>query len=207
MLRPFVTGSQGAAPRDLGVLGLALDVNNRGQTVGFTLEDISRPFLVDKSGQFHFLGALPGGLSAGASAINDFGQVAGSSLVGGVIGEHAFLSAPNGGALRDLGTLGGIYSHATDVNNLGQVVGFSSFEGSFRNHAFVSAPDGGALTDLGVLSPATMSYAYVINDAGVILARVRRTAGTRHSSTPQRKACRLLTASSIPPWASTSTPR
>src|SRR4051812_43738035 len=71
------------------------------------------------------LGTL-GGASSSASALNDQGQVVGTSLTAS--GQaHAFLYS--GGVMADLGTLAGQnYSRAQDINNAGNVVGASLVE-------------------------------------------------------------------------------
>jgi probable HAF family extracellular repeat protein len=97
------------------------------------------------------------------------GRVAGySTTVGGV--AHAFLSGPDGGALKGLGTLGGFASSiGYAVNASGQVAGYSYNRYDNDGHAFLSGPGGGALTDLGTLPGGTVSWAYGINDAGQVV--------------------------------------
>jgi probable HAF family extracellular repeat protein len=69
------------------------------------------------------LGTLGGTTSAG-SAVNAFGQVAGSSFTASGA-QHAFLSGADGGPLKDLGILpGGTFSQGFAVNDSGQVVGY-----------------------------------------------------------------------------------
>ena len=63
--------------------------------------------------------------------------------------DHAFLSASNGGALQDLGTLGGTQSAGSGVNASGQVVGFSYLAGEATYDAFLYS--GGVMTDLNNL--------------------------------------------------------
>ena len=68
------------------------------------------------------LGTL-GGSRSYASAINDSGQVVGSSNLAGDQNNRAFLYKD--GKMTDLGTLGGTSSEAKGINISGQVVGWS----------------------------------------------------------------------------------
>ena len=122
------------------------------------------------------LGTL-GGDSSTAAAINDVGQVVGSSqVVPGQTDEHAFLSGPNGTPLKDLGHLGGGRSTASGVNNLGQVVGLSyPSAGASDPAVFVTGPNGEGMRNLTQEVPladnATLNLAVAINDKGQVLAR------------------------------------
>jgi probable HAF family extracellular repeat protein len=75
------------------------------------------------------LGTL-GGSDSEAMAINDSGQIAGSSRHSGNAQRHAFLY--NGGVMTDLGTLGGTSSEAVAINASGQVVGTAKTVGRQR---------------------------------------------------------------------------
>jgi len=113
---------------DLGTLdstgSAALDVNARGQVVGYTHSSVGsdHAFLwTRKSGMIN-LGTLGG--SAHAYAVNDNGQVVGDS---GTVDDGKFhaVSWTGAGGMIDLGTLGGSESIAVDVNASGQVIGDS----------------------------------------------------------------------------------
>jgi probable HAF family extracellular repeat protein len=97
------------------------------------------------------LGALGGGLTSAAVAVNDRGQVAGWSATSPANEtEHAFLWER--GRMLDLGTLGGQHSHATAISERGHVVGDSqTADGSW--HAFIWHR--GRMTDLGTLGGST----------------------------------------------------
>lgn len=90
-----------------------------------------------------------GGPSSEAAAINNVGQVAGTSTVAGSNARHAFLYS-FGGGVRDLGTLGGANSVAADVNDAGSVTGYADVDGGY--HAFRWT--NGIMSDLGTLGGA-----------------------------------------------------
>jgi probable HAF family extracellular repeat protein len=162
-----------------GRLGLATDINERGQIVGAAADAVpapggwfdfptrSRPFLWDK-GVIRDLGTL-GGLDAGAFFVNNHGQVAGNSTISvpdPVTGEadvHPFLWQH--GKMTDLGSFGGHNTFANGLNNRGQVVGDAFLTGDQAAHPFLWAK--GRLLDLGTLGGLS-GNASAINDAGEV---------------------------------------
>jgi probable HAF family extracellular repeat protein len=121
------------------------------------------------------LGTLSGGCCSFAEAVNDRGEVVGSSDVGDTI-SHAFRW--RNGEMTDLGTLGGLSSTAQDINERGQVVGYSNPTGTFDLHAFVWHR--GEMTDLGTLGGSD-SYATGINDRGEVVGYSTTATGETHA--------------------------
>jgi probable HAF family extracellular repeat protein len=88
------------------------------------------------------IGALGGsGSSTWPSAINDAGQVVGTS--GNLFQDtHAFITGADGVGIRDLGTLGRNINDARGINGAGRVVGISTNIYFFNSQAFITGPDG-----------------------------------------------------------------
>ena len=118
------------------------------------------------------------GNSSTALAINDSGQIVGSSSFNNMPGlsyTHAFLTTRSG-PMQDIGTLGGNGATAFSINNAGQVVGNALTTGDARLHAFLYVA--GAMTDLNsvIVSPGwELVSASHINDNGQIIACARLT--------------------------------
>jgi probable HAF family extracellular repeat protein len=166
--------------RLLGKLGLeywsnATDINNVGLTVGAAGgPDISFPpsplyhAVLFQGGQPSSIGFFPGGTLAGASAVNDRGEVVGSSNSESNA-SHAFVY--RGGPLIDLGTLPEDFkSSAHDINNAGQIIGISEGAGEVTRPFLYQD---GVMHDLNdLLKPHSgwhLFHAGAINDKGQII--------------------------------------
>lgn len=162
----------------------ALGVNNRGQIVGGAetanqdpncappqVLDIRAVVWGPQPGQIEALPTFPGDSSAVALAINDQGQVVGTSgacqgPASGLAFQHAVLWQR--GTVTDLGSLGGVmFNAANGVNNRGQVVGQSDLPGETATHAFFW--QNGVMTDLGTLPGDLNSVAFDINEKGQVV--------------------------------------
>jgi len=163
----------------------ALDINESGQIIGWTYRGEFRAVTWER-GTMRLLPLPPGGRGAFTSgnalgeaghAINDRGEIVGSSWSDREVDDHAVLWRNR--TVLDLGTLGGNRSAAVAINNRGQVVGSSFTAGGTSDepiqHAFLW--QNGSMTDLG--APATEnSEAVAINERGQIIGngiRVLRT--------------------------------
>jgi probable HAF family extracellular repeat protein len=159
--------------------GEALGINNNAQVVGYSFTGAGTPRAVlwnPAPAQLTDLGALPGRTGAAATAISANGQVVGISGFAYGEPEHAFRWDQAGGMI-DLGTFGSDFSYPMDINAAGHVVGFSTYAPGQANHAFRWDPTSGALTDLGGLPAGTASYAYAINDHGLIVGMAKNATG------------------------------
>jgi probable HAF family extracellular repeat protein len=151
-----------------------LDINNSGQIVGDVSDAQSKTHgILYSNGQFTDIGGFVGNFSI-AVAINESGQIVGSSNLPGNGAGHAFRYS--NGSMQDLGTLGGTSSSAADINAPGQVVGSSSLPGNASTHAFVDTD--GRMIDLGSLgrpfggATAINASGRVVGSAGIYGERI-----------------------------------
>jgi probable HAF family extracellular repeat protein len=137
-----------------GEFGNVTDINNRDEVVGtHSVSGVTHGFLW-RAGVVTDLGTLPGGEESFASAINDFGDIVGSSS------RHAFRWRD--GVMTDLGVLPGASdSGAADINVFGVIVGGSG------GVAVRWAPNG----DIQPLT-TTPSSAVAVNDFGDITGTI-----------------------------------
>jgi probable HAF family extracellular repeat protein len=159
--------------RDLGTLGgpdamifSSGFFNKRGQVAGVSYTNSTPgptgfpfldPFLWDGSRMID-LGSLGGTFGFGF-ALNNRGQVVGSSDLEGDLAAHPFFW--DRGVMIDIGTFGGNFGEADSLNDAGEVVGGSYLPGDEIQHAFLWKY--GNITDLGVIPGDRCSHAYSIN--------------------------------------------
>ena len=188
---------QGGKMTDLGTLGghesIALATNEAGQVIGSSrlaarATDPNRSedehgFLW-QDGAIRDLGTLSGRESS-AYAINERGQVVGSSEVPGGSADqrHAFLWQE--GSLRDLGTLGGKESTAWGLNERGQIVGRAQTSGGAW-HAYLWQD--GRMHDLGTLG-GKESAATAVNERGQVIGKAPPPAARRMRSSGRTGRC------------------
>ena len=179
---------------ELGNLGgtctRLLDLNNRGQVVGFSLPEgdtFSRAFL-SENGSIQDLGGSLGGSSTGAFKVNEAGQAVGFGYLAGDTLFHATLWRQVG-QITDLGTIGDdACSRATDINAQDQVVGGdSTLAQCLGEELFTRAFlwEDGTIFDLNALIPSGSSLYLIdpetINDQGEIAGNGVDASGNQHA--------------------------
>lgn len=144
---------------DLGTLGgtysKALDVNDRGEIVGYaaTREGRSHAFIW-RDGTMTDLGTL-GGTEGGATGMNERGQVIGWSLTARPVEWHAFLW--DAGQMIDLGKAWG----AVDINERGDVVMQAHLQATFWRD--------GVLTEVAPFDDTTITFPHGMDEDGRVV--------------------------------------
>lgn len=163
-------GIQELAPPSGDVVGAALMVNDRGDSVGASgptcgpaSNALALHAVLWHKGKPVSLATLGGAENNLALSINDEGQIAGTSDLPGDTTSHAVLWS-NHGKLTDVGTLSGDSSAIfTGINNRGEAVGQSCASPSVSCRATLY--DDGTLYDLNGL--ASLGGYYFVNSADV----------------------------------------
>lgn len=153
--------------KDVGHMSTAHAINNNGQIVGlssfgFTPNSPQRAFLYDYDDTNNVwvtrdLGTIDGGYRSAAYAINNNGQVVGTSLLPDARTWHAFICAGTA-PLTDLGIVGG----ASSINDNGLIVGTSA------NGPYLHDVTTNTITMLGNLGGG-YCWANAINNSGLIV--------------------------------------
>lgn len=147
--------------------GYAYDINNANQIVGF-----DSPATGPRAVRWTAAGAATVlGEGAIARAINDAGQVAGTTFATPV--QQAFLYS--GGTLTPLGTFAGLPTSGYGINAGGDVAGAID-EGAPTGTAFVK-PFGGAIQPVANPAGYGGGIAYAINNLGEVVGQVSGAGG------------------------------
>jgi probable HAF family extracellular repeat protein len=173
-VQPFVWKNDGTPLQALSAGDGACCINASGQVAGG-----GRFYAFFWDGTvMHNLGVLGNNWRSGAWALNDSGQVVGSSYPYSEAKRLAFVWLNNGTPIKNLGTFGGTSSQSLDINASGQVTGWANIPGDAAEHAFIWRNDGTKIQDLNsLIDPTdplkphiTLTAGQFINDFGDIVA-------------------------------------
>jgi probable HAF family extracellular repeat protein len=165
---------------DGGVFSAATAINDSGVVTGYSLtKSPSTRGFVWQDGKLTDLGLLPnfaGPVNPTTNSygygINSSGQIVGYSDTADSV-AHSMRS--DAGKLTDLHLAlppsPYLFQHASNINDSGQVVGYAKNTAVFGQPNKAVLFQSGMLTDLGTLPGGTVSYAYAINNAGVIVGQ------------------------------------
>jgi probable HAF family extracellular repeat protein len=128
-------------------------------------------------GQIHELATLGGDPDGVAFAINESGEIAGTSGSCAPFSPYNFVYIQTVHAILwekgkpiDLGSLGGATGNvALGLNNHGEVVGGSDVVGDTTTHGFLWTKETGKMQDLVPFHDDVVSTALAINDGGVVV--------------------------------------
>lgn len=159
---------------DLGVLGCPFvfvqDINNRGQVVGGSCFDA----FLWQDGVMSRLETL-GGRTAYVNAINERGEMMGTSSVGGGVFHPAYWY---GSQVEDLGTLGGAQGEGLAINNSGVLAGGAQVSPNSDLHQGVLWDRDHVAHNVGGLAgPDAHSAIYDINGRGVAVGHSDNASG------------------------------
>jgi probable HAF family extracellular repeat protein len=161
---------------DLGVLpggsySAALAINNEGQIVGYSnlMGSSNHNGFRYQDGHMSNLGLVPGFVGGEATALSDSGNVVGNQYKVNPVTKHHGAIYNDDGSITDVPPLGSNSCNFFGVNNGGDVVGYSETDQGLPTHAVLYT--GGQLNVLGMLQGDMFSWAYAINDAGLIVGK------------------------------------
>ena len=169
--RPFLW--EDGVMRDLGTpggpsgYGGAIDINDRGQVVGVTVDGDNPPAAtLWQDGQVVSLERLPGSYSCTPTAINDRGLITGNCVVAGDVSNEAVAVVWTNGVPARLALPTGVQALPRDVNDRGVIVG-TAFPAAGDPFEFVWRE--GVLTDVTQLTGRRFERVLGINRRGELV--------------------------------------